>query len=139
MKRMGGFTLIELLIVIMIIAVLAGAMIPVFRTTRLQAQQAKVGADLDSIKTAAMMYHQDTGTWPPIGIDGNGLVGNSGAPNWNGPYVDEWRTDPWATAYNIYAGPGVTRYIQSMGSDKAVGGTGGATDINLLMTANASF
>ena len=135
--RGGGFTLIELLIVIMILAVLAGAMIPVFRTTRLTAQQAKADADLDSIKTASIMYHFDTSQWPPIGNTGNGYITNgAAADNWNGPYLDEWKNDPWSMPYVIYNGTGVNRFIESWGQGKTDGGT---DDRGLLMTANTGF
>ena len=97
-----GFTLIELLIVIAIVAILAGALVPMFRVNQLTAQQAKCRADIDSIKTAAIMYHQDTGTWPPSAAapgdnSGDDFVTDAApvTPNWLGPYLDEWRYTPW--------------------------------------------
>jgi len=138
MMRRGGFTLIELLIVIMIIAVLAGAMIPMFRTTRLNAQQARANADLDSIKTASIMYHFDSGQWPPIGNVGNGYINNVPvAPNWNGPYLDEWKNDPWLHPYVIFNGTGVNRFIESWGPNGSNETTG--DDLGLLMTPNTAF
>ena len=132
-----GFTLIELLIVIAIIAVLAGATVPMFRVTKLQAQQARVSADLDTIKTASLMLHNDTGKWPATGVStGADLVANTSAwPNWNGPYMDEWRNDPWGTAYNVYDS-GIIRYVRSYGPDLVVGGT---DNIQLMITPNTAI
>ena len=129
-----GFTLIELLIVIAIVAVLAGAMVPMFRTTRYTAQEAKVNSELDSIKTAAIMYHQDTGQWPPIGSTGIDLADmTSTTANWAGPYIDAWRIDPWGISYQIYDN-GRQRMIESWMTDTADGGTGTGTDLGILMT-----
>ena len=96
-----GFTLIELLIVIAIMAVLAGAMLPMFRVNQLTAQQARVRADLDSTKTASIMYHQDTGAWPPGAVapglqTGADFVTDAApvTPNWAGPYLDQYGNDP---------------------------------------------
>ena len=134
MKR--GFTLIELLIVIAIIVALAGAMIPMFSTTRLTAQQARVQADLDSIKSASVMMHYDTGTWPPAGTTGLGVITSAGIANWTGPYLDQWANDPWGNGYRLINGGAtpVTLTAACYGSDNAVGGTGAAADFTLLLT-----
>jgi len=150
MRNKRGFTLIELLIVIAIITALAAALIPVFKTTKLDAQVARVQSDLDSIKTASIMYHQDTGFWPassagsPGVRTGRGLINNdggSGLPvgNWGGPYIDTWTSDPWGNGYGLYT-TGTVLYGVTLGSDNVVGNVspGAGLDRQLLITSNTS-
>lgn len=147
MKR-SGFTLIELLVVLVIMAALAGAMMPMIAANRVRAQQAKVQGDLDAIKTAAMMMHTDCGTgiWPtgaeaPGTTSGDGIIDDLptclDADNWDGPYLDIWGTNPWGFSYAIVDGgivPPIIRSIISYGAGNAVGGTGAAADLTLRMT-----
>lgn len=107
MKR--GFTLLELMVVVGIIAVLAGAMIPVFSTTREGARQARAIADADSIKSAALSYHYDTGEWPCPGNSGGltclvtrGRDYCLDLKGWNGPYLSDWTNDPWGYPYRVF-------------------------------------
>lgn len=137
--RKRGFTLIELLIVVAIIATLAGAMMPFFRETRLETQRAKARADLDTIRTACIMLHYDTGDWPPGDrYDGYGLINSAGIPNWNGPYLLEWKRDPWGMYYYVdnYSSNPVRQRARSRGPNRA---WGGGDDINLLITPNTSL
>jgi len=114
MTMKKGFTLIELLIVIAIVAILAGAMVPMISTTREDTRVAKAHAELDAIKTAALLMHHDVGAgaWPCTGFTGAGIIddndcggGNYGAL-WQGPYIDVWGNDPWSDTlpapYGIY-------------------------------------
>ena len=147
-----GFTLIELIIVITILAVLAGAMIPLFTTTRRQAQDAKAQADLDSVKSAAVMYKYDTRTWPQSGTTGTltCLVSTgTGCPTagsgWTGPYLTNWANDPYTSKlpYAIFVS-GTVLYAQSFGPDTVSQGcgllcpntTGSACDQCVIVTAD---
>jgi general secretion pathway protein G len=149
MKR-SGFTLIELLVVLVIMGILAGAMVPMITANRVQAQQAKAQADLDSIKTASMLYHSDTGTWPPGALVGGLQTGDDFitdvapvTPGWAGPYLDAWKSDPWGTIavpqnYRMIwsaAGAGSLTVV-TYGADNAAGGTGGNTDFTLIITSD---
>ena len=142
-----GFTLLELIIVITILAVLAGAMIPLFSTTRRQAQDAKAMADLDAIKSASVMYHYDTRSWPQAGSSGflTCLVSNTGggcpttAGGWSGPYLTDWTNDPYSGTTRTYAilnAASDRQFAQSAGPDGAY--TAGCTgdDVCVLMTSN---
>jgi len=129
-----GFTLIELLIVIAIVAILAGAMIPMINVTREDARQAKAAADMDAVKTAAIMLHHDTGTWPPAGSVGSGLLSSGGAvvTGWSGPYLDQWISDPWGSSYEVTVTGGATGPV-------AVLSRGANPDISLTITPNRSI
>ena len=106
-----GFTLIELLIVIAIATIIAGAMVPMFNVTKVDARRAKILSELEAIKTAAINLRLDTGQWP-IGkqsgeTSGRGLINNYGAnydpiPDWKGPYIDSWQNDPWGKPYELF-------------------------------------
>ena len=137
---LSGFTLIELILVIALIAILAGALVPIVRTSRVEAQQAKARSDLDAIKSACTLYHTDTSAWPAAGTTGAGLVATDSVANWNGPYVDEWRADPWGNPYRLINGTAtpVTLSVSTLGSDNVAGGTGAATDLIILVTPDRS-
>ena len=86
-KRERGFTLIELVVAMGIVAILAGAIVPmVFR----QLIQARVDAtlnELNSISDGLLKFYDDTGRFP---TEDEGLAvpaEDSGDDNWQGPYL----------------------------------------------------
>lgn len=142
-----ALTLLELLIVIMVIGILAGAAVPLFRVSTEETRIAKARADLEAIRRAANILRADTGYWPTYGFHGEGLVDNTGGgldghgcppdpiPGWSGPYIDEWRKDPWGQSYHIYYyHPGEIR-AESYGPDKIYGHSAG-DDITIVITMN---
>ena len=101
-----AFTLIELVVVIAIIAILAAIIAPnAFRAIE-KAKIARAAEDMKTIKTAALTYYADTGSWPLVGVGGsirgtgagfltnNDGYGNS-VPGWDGPYLERWPNNPW--------------------------------------------
>jgi general secretion pathway protein G len=105
-KDIYAFTLIELIVVIAIIAILAAVIAPnAFRAIE-KAKIARATGDMKTIKTGALSFYADTGTWPlrHIGDDrrssGSGFVNDSDGngnrvPGWDGPYLSKWPVNPW--------------------------------------------
>jgi general secretion pathway protein G len=103
-----AFTLIELIVVIAIIAILSAIIAPnAFRAIE-KAKITRAVGDMRTIKTAAMAFYGDTGTWPLKGIgddtrsSGKGFVTNDDGysntvPNWDGPYLQRWPVNPWGS------------------------------------------
>lgn len=123
-----GFTLIELIVVIAIIAILAAIIAPnAFKAI----EKAKISATIEdnrSIKTGAMAFYADTGTWPvtctctaavcncatdPATAN---LVRNTaaGIVGWDGPYLEKW--PPMAKWAGYYT------FVTAADSSAAVGG-----------------
>jgi len=112
----SGFSLLEILIVIAIILILAGSLTPLLSSSKADARTAKVKADLDAIKSAANMCFADTGFWPAEGNTGADITTDVSAfVGWAGPYIDDWREDPWGRKYAIKDGVDDTRYVASEG------------------------
>jgi general secretion pathway protein G len=105
MKKRRGFTLIELLVVIAIIAILSAVIAPNAYRAIEKAKVAAMIADYQAVKTGAMSYYSDTGTWPDDGIGEPGLGvtntflvdGSPPIPMWDGPYLERWPSPRWAT------------------------------------------
>ena len=139
--RKRAFTLIELLIVIAIIVILVSMSVPMFKRNQLMAQLARVTTDLNAIKTASIMLYSSTDEWPPTGNNGDGLINSTrinSTNKWSGPYLEEWRNDPWGNAYIMYdhGTYPFRRYVKSLGPDKDDDGDSDEDDIRLLITPN---
>lgn len=86
-----GFTLVELIIVMVILAALAGAVVPAFTANRAQAQTARMQSDMEAIKSAMYVFRADTGSFPA-----SIAALNAGTTK----YLDQGApTDPCGTAY----------------------------------------
>lgn len=71
-KCRTGFTLVELLIVITIIGILAGMMTLSAGTATDKAQATRIVNNMRVLKTAAIMYYADNGSWPVSSNETNG-------------------------------------------------------------------
>jgi prepilin-type N-terminal cleavage/methylation domain-containing protein len=63
-----GFTLLEVFVVVVIIAILAALLLPVFSKMRARAQRVQCTANLKSLYVAAESYVQQYGSWPQIPV-----------------------------------------------------------------------
>jgi len=116
MKR--AFTLIELLVVIAIIAVLAAIVAPnAFRAIE-KAKVTATVADVRSIRTGAMAFYADTGTWPADRCNA-AFTSNTNCTyyrgtyrGWDGPYLEKWPpTAKWGGVYLFRNGNNATAAV----------------------------
>jgi general secretion pathway protein G len=128
-RRQSGFTLVELLLVLVILALIAGLVLPGIIG---KAEGAKVRAASSQISRLSMSvetYYLDTGSTPETLED---LVNEpANATGWNGPYVkNSLLKDPWGQQYQ-FRSPGEHGDfdIYSLGADGQQGGEGKNADI----------
>ena len=129
-RRSGGFTLVELLLVLVILAIIAGLVLPSIIG---QAEGAKARSAESSITRLSMQvqtFYLDTGGKPDSLED---LVSEPGdVTGWNGPYIKKsLLKDPWGRDW-VYRSPGEHGEfdISSYGADGQQGGEGKNADIN---------
>ena len=129
----AGFTLLELLVVIAIMgllyAIIGPQVIRYLGSSKTQTAQVQV----KNIASALELFRLDAGRYPTTDEGLNALVKQpAGVPIWNGPYLPQASAlhDPWGNPY-LYKGPGDHSEVDvyTLGSDKAVGGTGEAKDV----------
>jgi general secretion pathway protein G len=128
MNRRSGFTLIELMIVVIIMAALAGMVLPKL-INRVDIAKEKIAeADIATISQALKMYKLDNGSYPTAL---NALMSApTSSESWKGPYFEDDPVDPWGNDYE-YKSPGSHKNISfdiwSPGPD---GQSGTADDVN---------
>ena len=111
MRARRGFTLIELLVVLVILALLAGIVLPRFLDQTKKAQVAAAKSQISSFKSAIQLYAVDNGQPPTTQQGLDALVHQpSGSPqprNWKKYLTDvnEIPKDPWGNPYD-YQSPG---------------------------------
>jgi general secretion pathway protein G len=137
-RKQAGFTLIELMVVVVIIAILAGLIIPRFMGETDKAKQAKAKMQIESLESALKMYKLDNGSYPTTEQGLKALVetptvGNL-PKNWRqGGYLEKGKVpkDPWDNEY-VYVSPGSHGDfdLSSLGADGEPGGEGFDKDIN---------
>ena len=105
--RKAGFTLIELMVVVIIIAALAGMVLPRVLDRADEARSNIARGDIASITTALQMFRLNTGRYPTSEEGLNALMTRPGGlEGWRGPYLESAPVDPWGRDYQ-YRYPGV--------------------------------
>jgi general secretion pathway protein G len=133
LKRRRAFSLIELLVVLVILALLAGIVLPRFLDRTKDAQRAAAKTQISHFKSAIQLYMLDNNGEPPTTQQGlEALVQEpttSPRPvNWR-KYLENQNLvpfDPWKNPY-VYVSPGPNGedyLIVSYGADGKEGGSG---------------
>ena len=103
MNKRSGFTLIELMIVVIIMAALAGMVLPRLLDRADDAKKNISRGEIASITTALKFYKLDNGAFP--GQEDGGLKAlmtkPASAKHWKGPYLEKDANDPWGRPYLI--------------------------------------
>ncbi len=63
-RQIGGFTLIEMIVVVVIIAVLAGFLLPAVNRARYKAKVLDMNNTAETLANAIRAYHHEYGEWP---------------------------------------------------------------------------
>jgi general secretion pathway protein G len=136
--KQAGFTLIELMVVVVIIAILAGLIVPRFMGETDKAKQAKAKMQIESLESALKIYKLDNGSYPSTEQGLKALVeaptiGNL-PKNWRqGGYLEKGKVpkDPWGNDF-VYTSPGSHGDfdLSSLGADGEPGGEDVNKDIN---------
>ena len=125
-----GFTLVELLLVLVILALIAGLVLPGIIGKAESAKAMATSSQISRISMSVESFYLDTGI-TPSSLDE--LVSEpSGVNGWNGPYIkNTLLKDPWGQPYQ-YKVPGDHGDfdIWSYGADRQQGGEGNNADIN---------
>lgn len=126
--KQSGFTLIELMVVVVILAILAGFVVPKLMDRPDEARIVKAKQDIQAISSALQLYKLDNYQFPSTDQGLDALVQKpSGDPepkNWK-PLLDQLPNDPWGNAY-LYLSPGENGDFDlfTYGADGVDGGEG---------------
>jgi len=130
-----GFTLIEVMVVVIILALLAGVVVPKIVSRPEEARRAKAVIQIKQIEQALGMFSIDNGFYPSTeqGLEALVILPETGQIPGNysdSAYLNKVPRDPWGYDY-IYLSPG--EYgdfdLLSYGPDNEEGGEGKNADI----------
>lgn len=125
----NGFTLVELLLVLVILALIAGLVLPGIIGKAESAKVKAASSQISRISMSVESFYLDTGN-VPASLDE--LVSQpSGVSGWTGPYIkNSLLKDPWGRPYQFRVpGDHGDFDIQSFGADGQQGGEGKNADI----------
>lgn len=99
-RKLNGFTIIEIMIVVVIFAILAALLIPVFTFARAQSLLSGCEANEKNISTALEMYGVDNGGIYPVPV--NGMLPPPGTGTW-GNYENINPVCPYNNSAYVYS------------------------------------
>lgn len=118
-----GLTLMELIVVIIIVAVLAGVLIPLAAVTIRRAKIQRTEEKMDNLNDALLLYFEDYGTFPPdTDSDPDDLTVLE--PNYirESEYPDDYAFDAWRVPFKYtYDVGAVSATLRSFGPDRTEG------------------
>jgi general secretion pathway protein G len=130
-----GFTLIEVMVVVVILAILAGIIVPRIMGRPEEAKRIKAQVDIKAIEEALNLYKLDNGSYPITEQGLEALVKKPETapipPKWKeGGYLPKAPKDPWGRDYQ-YLSPGEHGDfdLSSLGADGEPGGEGKDADV----------
>lgn len=133
----AGVTLVEMMVVLVIIAVVAGLVVPNVMDRPQQARLTAAATDLRTVASALELYRLDNRRYPTTRQGLAALVQPpSSGPQpvaWSpGGYLPASPADPWGAAF-VYeaADDGQSFTLASLGADSEPGGEGANADITL--------
>lgn len=120
--RKNAFTLIELMVVVIIIAALAGMVLPKILPASDEAKRKIAEGSMANIEVGLDLYRLHTGVYPSTEQGLNALMSQPGGVNeWRGPYLKKPPKDPWKRDFQ-YRYPGTRNQsgcdIWSLGADE---------------------
>lgn len=127
-QRQQGFTLIELMVVVVILAVLAGFVVPKLMDRPDEARIVKAKQDIAAIGSALQLYKLDNYNYPTTDQGLEALVttptDDPQPKNWK-KLLDTLPLDPWGNPY-LYLQPGEHGEfdLYTLGADGMDGGEG---------------
>ena len=131
----AGVTLIEMMVVLVIIAIVAGLIVPNVIGRPDEARITVARTDLGTIASSLEMYRLDNRSYPTTAQGLEALVSRPAEPpvppNWAGDgYLAQVPEDPWGNPY-VFRAPGETGAydLVSLGADGQPGGEGIDADI----------
>ena len=128
-KGQKGFTLVELLIVIIILAILTGVSIPIYRLINARAKETGAETEMTNIAKALEIHNIDLQSYPLAALYPDILEDNYNMENF--PLLDTWD--------NVYTSDGSSYSLESFGINGINGGNDDIVITNGVLTEDGAY